>query len=196
MRMARNLLSLSLVLAGGLAAQTTAGYLARGKVTLTTARGVLSGTIAIAAAAPNLCKVTIDLRPAVNRRRLTAVFDGATAVIQGPARLLRTAPLAVSPAIGCALLAPRVAMAGPVLTTVPGTAHLATLVWTRGARRLELHYAYSSPSAALPASVTETVDGVTRLAIRYGTVGEHVFQAADFSPPQPDAAAAGAGGGQ
>ncbi len=185
--------ALCLVLASGLAAQATSGYLAQGKVTLTTPRGVLSGSITVAAAAPNLCKVAIDLGSAVSPRRLAAVFDGTTAVVRGPALLLHAAPLAVSPGIGCALLAPRVAMAGPVLATVSGTAHLEKLTWTRGPHTLALRYGYASPSDALPSSVVESVDGVTRVSIRYDTIAAHVFEASDFASSRPGV---GTGGGQ
>ncbi|MGH9467854.1 MAG: hypothetical protein ACRD1Y_10925 [Terriglobales bacterium] len=188
---AANLLSLclSLVLGSGLAAQTLAGYEARGTATVTTARGPRTGRIEVELAGPSACKVTLDFSSPARRRVYSVVLNGTRAVETGPARMVEAAPLPEGPATGCALLAPEAAGPGVELATVPGTARLGRLSWTEGGHGLELSYAYGAASAALPSTITETVDGATRLRVTFSSMAAHNFPASTFALPVATGAA-------
>lgn len=206
MRMASHLLSLSLVIAASAAAQTTAGVVAHGSVTLAGPNGAESGTITVAAWGEDRCKITIELGPAILHREYTAVVNGKRASITAPAGMLASAPLPIGPGIGCALLPEglaydRIAGRGASLALDPSSRMPSSLQWTEDdGRPAGLAYSGYQPGAApLAASVTETVGGSVCLRIQFRSIADHSFTDADFAlPPPPQLAkpARPAGGAQ
>jgi hypothetical protein len=180
-----------MALTAGLAAQAAAppeGVLAKGTVTLAGPHGAEPGVITVAAWGAGYCKVTIRLGPALSRREYTAVLNsGGRSAITGPASLFATAPLPVSPRLGCALLpASFAAGAGGAPRVVS---------WTFRGQSAALAYGSDQPSGAQPAAaaVTETIAGKTVLQIRFTSVGPAAFTAADFPVPRLPAGAAKGG---
>ncbi len=163
----------------GLAAQAAAppqGFLAKGAITLAGPHGPESGVITVTAWGASYCKVTIRLGPPLSRREYTAVLNGNRSAVSGPASLFVSAPLPVSPRLGCALLPASFA------TGLGGAPQ--ALSWGFRGQRAALAYG--------GATVTETVGGKPVLEIQFTAIAPATFTAADFPvPPLPGAAQGG-----
>ncbi len=107
------------------------------------------------------------------------------------------APLPLGPPLGCALLPQglpydKLAAGGAAsLTADPATGRPLALVWTAlapgGGEAATLAYGNYQVSGGLsyPATVTESVAGQTRLAIRFTSIETHSFAESDFALPPP-----------
>jgi hypothetical protein len=131
--------------------------------------------------------VEIDLGSPVRPRRITAAFDGSQGAALGPALLLRAAPIPFGMPTGCALLMPQPSPTAAAfqlsVVTTPGTGRIASLSWVLSSRKLSLVYAYASPGDSLPSSVSESVDGVQRLEVKFTSVTPARFDAGEFAAP-------------
>ncbi|MGH3634654.1 MAG: hypothetical protein ACRDTS_11280, partial [Mycobacterium sp.] len=150
-------------------------------VTITGPRGAATGTITVALASGDRCSLTVDVSSPARPRRYTAVFDGTTAEVQGPALLLQAAPPPIGPLVGCALLMPHADGSDATVTRAAGTAHASNLRWKQRGHMIALSYGYSSPAAALPDQLTETVDGNTRLHVHFTSIAAKVFPISEFT---------------
>ncbi|MGH9481534.1 MAG: hypothetical protein ACRD1L_05530 [Terriglobales bacterium] len=163
--------------------------------------GAESGTIAVAAWGADHCKVTITLGPPVLRRSYTAVMNGKRAVVTAPADMAATAPLPVSPQLGCALLPAAIALdklagASASLSLDAGGRPLA-LNWTARGQPVSLSYSNYQSSGGQPqaGTVIETVGGKVRLQVQFTSVAPQTFTDGDFVlPPQPSLSSRPGGG--
>jgi hypothetical protein len=149
------------------------------------------GDIVIAAADAAHCRVTIKLGPAVLHRAYTAVLNGKRAEVSGPAWVAESAPLPVTPDLGCALLP--AAIAGTKLADSGAALHadaqgMATgLSWKPRGRDAEVAFAdyTAAAGAAYARTVTESLDGVTVLTVHLESAAPHAFTDDDFALPPP-----------
>lgn len=163
------------------------GYLARGSASITTPRGTFTGTISVAMADAGRCRVEMEFGSGARPRTITAAFDGSKGGVVGPATLLRAAPIPFGLPTGCALLAPQPSQNASAfqlsLVTSAGGTQVASINWKLGSRALSVAYRYASPRDALPVAVTESVDGVARLEVRFTSVTPKAFPITEFLAP-------------
>ena len=203
-RTARYIQCIAVLLAAGrlATAQTTtapaAAVIAQGTITLVGPHGAETGAITISTAGENYCRVVIELGPAVLHRQYVAVLSGSRGRITGPADLVQSVPLPVSPRLGCALLPQGVAIdrlaAGGATLSTDSAGRPLSLSWSERGKAAALTYAgYSvAGGAAEAATVTEDIAGKPVLGAHFSSFSSKAFSPKDFAlPPLPGAPAPG-----